>query len=366
MSCHRCEITEYLDDRPMDIYISARNAELYGRLRQLLHDWSGVELDDDLTDVLRARGCSLPALVEQLLTGDFTPREQEDLLLVPLQPGETFSPQALFSARTLTRWMELLRSGDLLQILHHRSLTTWFHPIVAAESGEIFAYECLIRGVREDGSIVPPGQLFESAARTDMLFQLDRLARESSVKSAAVKNIDEQKIFINFLPSAIYTPEDCLRSTVHWAHQLNYDPSRIVFEVVESEKVTNVEHLVRILEYYQRMGFQTALDDVGSGYSSLNLLSRLPVNYIKIDMGLVQGAAESELQRSILRALIDIAHQAGMQVIAEGIETDSECHLLRQMGADYLQGFLFAVPSPDPVRRLSSHVRPSGNTGGNA
>ena len=83
-----------------------------------------------------------------------------------------------------------------------------------------------------------------------MLFYLDRACREISLKTAAVKNI-HAKVFINFIPTAIYDPEHCLQSTVKWANQLEFDPKNVIFEVTESEYVEDLEHLSKILQFYK-------------------------------------------------------------------------------------------------------------------
>lgn len=96
--------------------------------------------------------------------------------------------------------------------------------------------------------------------------------------------VKENKVFINFIPTSIYSPQFCLKSTIQLAHELHIDPAQLVFEVVETEKVDDIEHLKTILAYYRDRGFEYALDDVGEGYSTLEMLAELKPKYMKLDM----------------------------------------------------------------------------------
>ncbi len=150
----------------------------------------------------------------------------------------------------------------------------------------IYAYEALVRGVKDDGTLMYPDILFRKSKANDQDFKLDRLCRETALKTAAAKKIT-QKLFINFIPTAIYDPEFCLAATEKWAKQLDFDPSQIIFEVVETELVEDQEHLKKILNYYRKKGYKIALDDVGEGYSSLNMLIELKPDIIKVDRNII-------------------------------------------------------------------------------
>jgi len=198
-----------------------------------------------------------------------------------------------------------------------------------------------------------PDILFEKSDRNDLNFKVDRLCRESALKTAAVKKI-HQKVFINFIPTTIYDPEFCLSSTVKWAKQLEFDPSNIIFEVVETENVKDKEHLKNILSYYRKQGFQIALDDVGEGYSGLNMLIELKPNIIKVDRNIIMGIDKDEFKQSVYKALYNLAKENNIDVLAEGIETIDELDMIESIGVDYLQGYLFAKPSAEPIRKLKT------------
>ena len=127
----------------------------------------------------------------------------------------------------------------------------------------------------------------------------------TAVRSAAKVN---KKVFINFIPTSIYSPEHCLKSTVQLARFLGIDPSHFVFEVVETEQVDDLEHLKKILQYYKEKGFQYALDDVGEGFSTIELLEELSPHYMKLDMKFVQGVATDSDQTSDCGKIFESRH----------------------------------------------------------
>jgi EAL domain-containing protein (putative c-di-GMP-specific phosphodiesterase class I) len=115
--------------------------------------------------------------------------------------------------------------------------------------------------------------------------------------------------------------------------------------VVESEQIADRDHLLNILAYYRREGFRVALDDLGSGYSSLNLLVALRPDFVKLDMELAREVGNDPLRRALVQALVQTAHDYGIQVIAEGVETVESAQILSEMGIRLLQGYLFGKPA---------------------
>ena len=140
----------------------------------------------------------------------------------------------------------------------------------------------------------------------------------------------------------------CLQSTINAIRQSNLPARNFVFEVVESDHIADVERLPQILDFYRQAGFRVALDDIGAGFSSLNLLSSLRPDFIKLDMQLVRGIDANSYKGEIVDKLIQCAHNLGIQVVAEGVETVNEWNWVATHGADYVQGYLFGRPSAQP------------------
>lgn len=225
---------------------------------------------------------------------------------------------------------------------------SWFQPIVAAkgyskDNPSMFAHEALFR-IRDDADvIIPPGYVFSIASDSELLYSLDLTARRSAIEHAAVARLGT-KIFVNFDPSSIYDPSYCLRSTAAAIAKAGLKPSDVVFEVTETHKVRNMAHLKGVLSFYRNAGFEVALDDVGAGWSGLNLLNQLMPDYAKIDMELIRDIDTKLSQQRIVKHLIASAKENGIKVIAEGIETAEEAACVAEFGADYLQGYYFGKP----------------------
>jgi EAL domain-containing protein (putative c-di-GMP-specific phosphodiesterase class I) len=281
----------------------------------------------------------------------FNEAERKSIKIFIEDETKPFTLQSILVAKPLQRYLNLIEDQDFFDIINNESLTSHFQPIIDMRTNTIYGYEALTRGVKADGTLMYPDELFEKSKRNDLNFRLDKLCRESALKTAATKKV-HQKVFINFIPTSIYDPEFCLASTQKWANQLEFDPSQIIFEVVETELVKDQKHLRNILEFYREKGYKIALDDVGEGYSSLNMLIELKPDIIKVDRNIIDGIDKNELKQSVYRALYNLAREHGIEVLAEGVETAYELEMIQSIGVDYVQGYYFAKPSAEPVRKI--------------
>lgn len=300
-------------------------------------------------DLERHRASNLVDIVEPVLSS----REQEDTRVLALSTGGPPSVADIARVRSFAEFAELVRSDVLRHVLIDERLTSHFQPIVSLQDpGEIYAHEALLRGIDDDGNHIPPGDLFRQARQSGLLFQLDLAARRSAIINAVRQNI-KTRLFVNFSPSAIYDPVYCLRTTVGAVREGGLDRSQVVFEVIESDKADDPQHLQNILDHYRAAGFRVALDDVGAGYGSLNLLTRLRPDYIKLDMELTRNVDSDPYKAMVAGKLLEMAAALGVESVVEGIETQGELEWARENGARYAQGFLIARPAPSP--RTSLH-----------
>ena len=167
---------------------------------------------------------------------------------------------------------------------------------------------------------------YQAAKEADLLFPLDRAARLSAIRSAVSHGLDDgnSRLFINFNPTSVYDPVFCLRTTVSAIAETGLKRDRIVFEVVESDQIEDIGNLTKITDYYRNAGFKVALDDLGSGYGSLNLLCGLKPDFVKLDMQLMRGIDQDFYKAQIVGKLLEMAQRLGVMTVAEGIETEGE------------------------------------------
>ena len=352
MSCNKCNEVFYLEHKAAKIYWMSEFEEL-SRKSKIFIEKNGFEVlenggvsyieVDDAKDFFTK---SVDAIMET-----FNELERDSIKLYVQDEGSEFNFASILGAKTLQRYVSLIQDKEFFDIINNKTLTSYFQPIINAHDRTIYGYEALIRGVKENGDLMFPDVLFEKSTRNDLNFKLDRMCRESALKTAAVKRIT-QKVFINFMPTAIYDPEFCLSSTVKWAKQLEFDPKNIIFEVIETESVKDKDHLIKILTYYRDQGFEIALDDVGEGYSSLNMLINIKPNIIKIDRNIIENIDKEPLKQSTYRALFTLARENGIKVLAEGVETAEEVAMVEKIGVDLLQGYYFGRPQAEPLRKI--------------
>ncbi|MGE5701249.1 MAG: EAL domain-containing protein [Clostridia bacterium] len=243
----------------------------------------------------------------------------------------------------------VLESQWIDDVIKLERITPFFQPIVDAQE-QIFGHEILSRSFRDDGTLIPPIELFSSARKRNRLYALDKLCRLTAVKQAP--KLGNQKMFINFLPTSIYSPEHCLKTTLEMSRKTGANPAHFVFEVVESEKVDDLEHLKAILRFYREHGFEYALDDVGEGYSTLDVLRELKPAYMKLDRKYVHGIATDPLKQRMANKIIQVAREIQSIPLAEGIEDRRDFECVRGMGYQLFQGYHFGKPAEQPVQSL--------------
>ncbi len=215
-----------------------------------------------------------------------------------------------------------------------------YQPIWDARDQRVFAYEALVRGTKGESA----GQIL-SQVTVKNKYAFDQACRVTAIRLATQLGVCEDTFLsINFLPNAIYDPETCIRATLEAAQTYNFPHNRILFEMTEHESMDDTSHFKTIVEAYQRLGFTTAIDDFGQGYSGLHLLSNFQPNIIKIDMELVQGCSKSDIKRGILEGIVVMAERLGIDLIAEGIEDWADMETLVGLGIRYHQGFRLARP----------------------
>ena len=347
--CERCEVLP----RPMTdagtLKLRFPHTFTLGKTLNFLQDKSWKHSHDQGLIWVQVPTGMLPILVSSL-TELLSPTEQRDLRAVFHFEGELAHERDYFEVESFPAFVEEVRATWLIEILRAKALYSVFQPIVQiptnGETPAVFGYECLMRGEYQ-GNAVAPDVMLQMARGADLIFQLDLAARRAAIVGAGRHGIT-QKVFINFSPNSIYDPAHCLRSTVNAVEEVGLSRDQVVFELTEAERLPSLKHLQRIVEFYREEGFQVALDDVGAGYSSLNVLVQLKPHYVKLNMELVRDVDRDPAKAIVARKLIETVNELELCSVAEGIERPEELEWMRAQGAQMAQGFLFARPAVPP------------------
>jgi EAL domain-containing protein (putative c-di-GMP-specific phosphodiesterase class I)/ActR/RegA family two-component response regulator len=219
-----------------------------------------------------------------------------------------------------------------------------FQPIVQWREQRVFGYEALLRS--DEPLMKNPADILDAAERLGRLHELGRAVR-ASVAAAAPKAPDGVRLFVN-VHSADLNDEDLYSAEA----PLSKIASRVVLEVTERASLYGVKSVPSCVARLKALGYQLAIDDLGSGYAGLTSFTQLEPAIAKIDMALVRGIDADSRRQSIVRSMKQLCDELGILVIVEGVETPEERDTLADLGCDLLQGFLFASPGRgfDPPR----------------
>jgi len=218
-------------------------------------------------------------------------------------------------------------------------LTMAFQPILDLSTGAVFAQEALVRGLGGESASTILKQVND-----DNRYLFDQTCRVRAIALAARLGVT-CALSINFMPNAVYEPNQYIRTTLAAAESCGFPAKRIIFEVTESEKVVDPTHVRLIFEYYKREGFLTAIDDFGAGYAGLSLLADFRPDIVKLDMGLIRGIDTDRGRRAIVKGVLQVCSDLEIMPVAEGVETRAEVEVLRGLGVDLFQGYYFAKPA---------------------
>lgn len=235
--------------------------------------------------------------------------------------------------------------AELQHIIQQRALQPLFQPILSLSDAKIVGYEALIRGP-SDSPLHSPLQLFKAALICNSLEQLEMLCRELSIHAFARSGVSG-KLFLNVNPLLLLTADHPSGLTKQMLQQAGLDPARVVIELSEQYQVEDATLLVKAVHHYRQLGFQIAIDDLGSGFSGLKLWSELEPDIVKIDRYFISDVHRDPTKKTFVQNIIRLAKATGALIVAEGIETQEELLLCRELGADLAQGYLLERPQAD-------------------
>ena len=242
----------------------------------------------------------------------------------------------------------------LLEIIRNELLEPHFQPIVDLHHGEVLGHEALIRGPA-GCSLQFPDALFGAAIACNRMLELELLCRKRSIERFAELGL-QGKLFLNVTTSSLSSAEHQNGYTAAQLGKAGIELDRVVIELSEEHPFDHQGLSREAVEHYRDMGFDIAIDDLGSGYSGLKLWSQLTPEYVKIDKHFVAHIDRDPVKRELVRSVCNIGHSMRCKVIAEGIERIEELRTLQKLGVALGQGYLLGRPEPVPESNAADVV----------
>lgn len=250
--------------------------------------------------------------------------------------SEQMLEQALSCKTVLDEFDAALKAGEF-QI--------YLQPQIEVNTGKIYGAEALVRRIKADGSLVPPGDFIPIYEKSGLISRLDLYVWEQAAKQIS----DWKKQGVNMRISVNISPRDFYYFEIHkifadLVKRYDISPEYLNIEITETTIMSDVPNVRQEIQKLQQSGFIVEMDDFGSGYSSLNTLKDIDVDILKIDMGFIRETSNGEKAKIILDAIVKMAKKLQMPVITEGVETAEQVHTLTKMGCDMFQGYYFSKP----------------------
>jgi diguanylate cyclase (GGDEF)-like protein len=252
---------------------------------------------------------------------------------------------------------------DLRRALERDQFRVYYQPVVSLDSGRIVAVEALLRWEHPERGLVPPGDFIHVAEETGLITDISRWVLEQACRQCQYWRREHgddapESVWVNL--SVRQLAEGGLaREIADVLRALRFDPKRLTLEVTENLLVENVEMSLRTLAELSALGVRVFMDDFGSGHSSLGYLDRLAIDGIKIDRSFIGHLDAGDRPLKLVQTIVALVRSLGFIPIAEGVETEEQLRLLRDMGCEFAQGFHFskAVPPEGIAKLLKVRVR---------
>jgi len=237
--------------------------------------------------------------------------------------------------------------GELRQAVEQNQLTLYYQPKVDLKSGRTRNAEVLVRWQHPQRGFVPPDQFIPFAEQTGYIRSVTRwIVNEALRQCAEWRNAGvDIELAVNISARDLFDPDlVTVMSGMLAAHGAS--PDWLSLEITESAIMDDPDKALQTVERLHAMGFKLSIDDFGTGYSSLGYLKRLPVDELKIDRSFVKDMAADADDATIVRSTVELAHNMGLKVVAEGVEDQASYDLLGTLGCDYGQGYFMGRPQP--------------------
>lgn len=243
----------------------------------------------------------------------------------------------------------VLNEQEIMGELDDAIASGQFHIYLQAQvngQGESHGAEALVRWIHPKKGYLPPSAFIDILEKNGAIVRLDRYIWEltcQKLREWTDEGREDMYLSVNISPKDFYFI-DIYETFTSLVEQYGINPGRLHLEITETSVMTDVQQRIEIIERLQAYGFIVEMDDFGSGYSSLNMLKEIHVNVLKVDMVFLRKTTEMERSRKILRTIIALAQELGMETIVEGVETSEQLEFLKSISCDIFQGYYFAKP----------------------
>ncbi|WP_051295113.1 EAL domain-containing response regulator [Maridesulfovibrio bastinii] len=262
--------------------------------------------------------------------------------------GSDKFPVKFFESSMRDRAADIFRmTGELHQAVEEKEFFLEYQPVVDLATFRLVGFEALVRWNHPEHGLVMPDNFIPLAESNGIIVDLGLLVAEMACSQVA--EWDKEKPDNNFFMS--------FNVSVHQIHQLDFvdkikkimldsgvKPQRFKIEVTESGLMKDIDVSLKVLDEIKELGIGLQIDDFGTGYSSLEYFQRIPADFLKIDKSFITDVNNNPDKFSIVKTIIDLADSVGMRTVAEGVEKKGELSVLRQLGCDLVQGYLFDRP----------------------
>jgi diguanylate cyclase (GGDEF)-like protein len=240
--------------------------------------------------------------------------------------------------------MSKLTDVEILNvILETEQIMPVYQPIVSLSSGQVFGYEALSR-ISDKILELNIGYMFKLADKMNKSWELETLCRKKALENAKHIISENKKLFLNVNPNIIHDKEFKDGFTKNRLEKYGLDLHNIVFEITERTAIMDIEAFLGSIEHYRIQNYGIAIDDVGSGYSGLNVINDIKPDIMKLDMNLIRNIDEDKTKQFLCKAMVDFGKNTGIKVIAEGIETEKELQMLIKLDVELGQGYFLGIP----------------------
>jgi diguanylate cyclase (GGDEF)-like protein len=239
---------------------------------------------------------------------------------------------------------------DLRQAIEGQQFSINYQPIIALGNGILSGFEALVRWQHPTDGWIGPADFIPVAEETGLIVQIGQWVLEEAC--CTVKQwqlqwplLGDITLSVNLSARQVAQP-DLFEQVVTALERSGLEPQHLKLEITESVVMDNAEEAITMFKRLRTLGVQLSIDDFGTGYSSLSYLQRFPLNYLKIDRSFVSRMTETSDNAEIVKTIVTLAHNLGIKVIAEGVETEEQKRQLCALGCEYAQGYLFSRPVP--------------------